>query len=642
MPDKAALEAELAAADEAGDIRKVLELRRALKAAPAKEPAKPAQMEGLEFGGGDVPVEDLEALPSGAVQLGYGMSRAARGIAELPRAVGLEGLDTAGLRADEALYEATQGIGEEDMGGVSRTRSLRELGGEIAPVAALPANLGAGAASRLLSTLGINAAAGAAAPAEDPEAQRANAAMGAGFGAAFQAVPELAAGIKNYVFGREIAATGTEKYKQGLRLQQRTGIPLSEGALSQDPTILKREAEALGNAKEAFKEAEIPASLRYFNNIANKLDPTNIPDAKLIGQMADAFDSHIGALRTLRRANWVESSMKIKALAGDNVLLMPDKTMSKLQDLSEEILKVSPKVTTAEANFFAQELDKISRQGGLKIDDVDRMLQNLTAEGATSGAMFRDMKPDQARLMANELKDALKADMDAAITADPKNGALKMLNEAREQYAKDSIPINDLKGTMLEKWFGKDTHLMPESVLDRLGKLPPSEVETVTTLMDKIDPSIMQRVRGKVVKQSIDKAYNAKRAATDPEYTLTTLAGELEKNPPHIRAVFPDPTVRAEIMDGLEAVRRLSSQYTQRLGQSEAEKVGGALLQVGFLSPEWAARHIAKASTPDQLNKLFFTPEGRAIVTQLTIPNPSWQQRAAAAAALVRVYSENQ
>lgn len=338
----------------------------------------------------------------------------------------------------------------------------------------------------------------------------------------------------------------------------------------------------------------------------------------------------------------MESAMKIKAEGGDKILVIPDNTMSKLQDLSEEILKVSPKVTKAEAGFFAEELDKISKQGGMKVDDIERMLENLTAEGATSGAMFRDMKPNQARRMANDLKDALKKDLDEAIKADPKNKPLQMLAEARAQYAKDSVAINELEGTMLDKWFGKDGHLVPETVLDRLGKLPPSEVSTVTKLMDSVDPSIMERARGKVVRQAIDKAYDAKRTAADPAYRLTELAGALEKDGAHFRAVFPDPTTRAEILEGIDAVRRLAASDTQRAGTSRASDIRSMGMGAAYLNPVSASTRIASMFTPSMLEKLFFTPEGRKIVTQLSVPNPSWQQRAAAGAALIRIYSENQ
>ncbi len=453
--------------------------------------------------------------------------------------------------------------------------------------------------------------------------------------------PEAIAGGKNLIFGRERNATGTNTYKEGLRLEQKTGIPLSEGARSLDPTTLKLESEALGAAKEQFKQDEIPASLRYFNRIAEKLDPTGIPDAKLIGQMSDAFEGHVKNLSGLRRTEWLEAATKIRAEAGNKPLFYPDKLAAELQDMSEEIHQISPKISSTEAAAMGTDLDKIMKKGGLDIGDVDRLLQNLTADSASTGAMFRDMKPDMARVFATKLKSALREDIEAAIQKDPNNKALSMLNDARATYAKNSVPIDELRGTVLDKWFGKDTHIAPETVLDRLSKLPPSEVRTATALLDKVDPSIMEQARGKVINQAVTKAYDAGRTATDPSHRLTVLAEALEKNPEHFRMVFPDPTVRAEITDGIDAIRRLAAGNAQRTGQTGASAVQSVGLGAAYLNPVSASARVAAVFTPSMLNKLFFTPEGRAIITQLSVPNPSWQQRSAAAAALIRIYSEN-
>lgn len=619
-----------------------LELRRALREArggAASTDTVRAKYEGVDTGmpgGGDLPPEGNE--PTQMAKLGYSMSQMLRGGLEFPQIVGAPALPGArGLREDEEQYRDVGGIGPSV---VDRSPELLESLGPAASFLAFR-NPGSGIATRAASAMGTNAGLGALSPADTPEEQVSNAKMGAMVGGAFQLLPELYAGSKNIVWNRERAATKTNTYKEGQRLEERTGIPLSEGARSLDSSTLKLEAEALGEAKEVFRQEEIPASLRYFKRITDKMDPADVPDNVLLGQMDEAFTSHVENLATSRRMEWAEDAAKIRAVAGNKPLFYPDKLAGELQNLSEEIIKVSPKISKEEAGAFASDLEKIMNQGGVTIDDVDRLLQNLTADSASTGFALRNLEPKMARLFANNLKTAFKEDIEAAIKADPKNKALVMLNEARDTYAKNSKPINELEGTALEKLFGKDGHKTPETVLDRLSKLPPSELRIVTRVMNKIDPDIMEKARGKFINQAVDHAYNAKRAANDPTYRLTELAGTLEKNPKQFNAMFPDPTVRAEIKDGIEAIRRLAASSEQRAAQSAATSTRQVGLSAAYLDPPSAAVRIASVFTPAVLSRMFFTPEGRKVISQLSVPNPSWQQRAAAGAALLRIAQED-
>ena len=576
-------------------------------------------------------------------ELGYAMRGAARGVLETPRAFG--GSTIAPALADKLRQE--QDAMRQEPGSRTVLESLEEVPGIAASMTPVGKAVGVGASlARIAAQAGLGYAGGAMAPADTEEAQETSAGLGAVLGGGAQSVGEAVIGGRNLAMSRFREADALQSSARGRRLEKMTGTKMTLGQLSGDPQILRMEAEAAGQAKEEFYRTQMPRMKRYFDRIAEKFDPKRTPDAKMVQEMEGAFDEYMGVLRTYRRLGWAEDMGKVSQAAGDSFTMVPKNLMSKLQTLSEEHLKIGSKLTPAESAVFGKEIDKILAKGHIDIGDLDSLLQQYTQEGAKSGNLFKDMQPNTARRLAGELRDALEKDMDAFSVPDVGPGrkgseVVAALKQARTNYAKASEAIDEMHGTVLERWFGKEGHLVPETVLDKLSKLPPSELRRVTEVVNTIDPSIMERARGQFINGAVNKTYKAVRKSGEPAFAMEQVAKYLEQNPEHFRAAFPKNTDRQDILTGIATLRHLSNRIPDVPEMSLKEFVGGGAINAINRDPGFIARHITKAFAPGQMSKLLFTDEGRMLLTTLQTPSPSWAQKAAAAAALNRIMVED-
>jgi hypothetical protein len=175
-------------------------------------------------------------------------------------------------------------------------------------------------------------------------------------------------------------------------------------------------------------------------------------------QMQKAVNARVGQLTSIRADNWRGSMALADAASDGQPVIRADNTLKQfhqvLADASDPVHGLSVE-NLAELRRRVDTLtQKAAAQNGLvTAQDMANLLTNLSTEASGTGALFRDLGTARARMASQSLKRAALDDV--AATAAEGSIAAEALTQARLGWARDSQPIDDLRGTAIERLFGK-------------------------------------------------------------------------------------------------------------------------------------------------------------------------------------------
>ena len=220
------------------------------------------------------------------------------------------------------------------------------------------------------------------------------------------------------------------------------------------------------------------------------------------------------------------------------------------------------------------------------------------------------------------IRDALKKEVDTAASI-PTLGrpelteAVSLLKRARDQWSKDSAYIDNINASSIGTMLGKDLRDMKvEDVATKLTKMSPREIGDITHIMNKVDPAMMDNIRGYTLREAWQAATKRVELSGMPNVDIKQF-WENAPSKANIVAMFKGQSgVVKELDAALKASRKLSESIQGTSG-NVVELMQNAAGVSASLSPTFMAILGAKFLGRNYFKQLA-TEEGRNAIIQMS------------------------
>ncbi|WP_313642323.1 hypothetical protein [Stenotrophomonas sp.] len=516
------------------------------------------------------------------------------------------------LRPQKAMREhvAQRRAGDEDLMSTGAGK-VGDLVGAFAGAAPMG---GVGVAARGVSAaraIGQSALAGAfqgsLQPVVSNEERLKNSTLGAAFGgglsAAGRGVMRVAeevlpsntlARVMNYFGDR---ANKTPYAAESEALAQRTGIDFTPGMVSggKAQTAMENMArQSVFSADTAFQADERIAN-QAIQNVRNVMDRISRDDLSPqgIGEgIQNTVRRAVEQIAESREQTAARQFGAIRDMVGDSPVVDYATTKKVLQDILGEygdVIGAESGKIRAQAQAM---LDEIMQKGaGVSLDAARRSRGAYGAAARGSANVFQDINPAVDRRLAARMYGAISDDMDAAAGRIDEAAGFgrqipvpegvqvtrpsEMLKQANDDYRRHSQLLEAVKNSPLKRLLGDEYNvedfmtvntLPPETVIQRMGSMKPSELNMVRDFMEKNAPDTWQQYKRMLVDDALSAAESAPTSSGanhvpfNASGFMRALGGDKPGKVDQLRAIF-NPGEMAEVMDAMQAARRLGDKF---------------------------------------------------------------------------------
>lgn len=269
---------------------------------------------------------------------------------------------------------------------------------------------------------------------------------------------------------------------------------------------------------------------------------------------------------------------------------------------------------------------------------IGRLQDNLAIWGEAAysgkadfgkGNIFENVAPGKAKGIALSVLRGFKESLDEAINNNIP-GADK-LKAARDNFSANIDRIEEFSNRPLTKAFDVQnvSQLVPEDVLNKLKRMPPSQRAVLIDVMQNSPNSQVNGVLETLRRAQMDDVLSRGRqgaagaSALDPEFSLGQALRALQRKG-DLADLFPNPT---DLADAQLAVKYLQRVMTKESAAGAGGISGGAVFGTargGGANPQQAlllreitnfARSII--ASPEAFSKVIFDPNNRKLITDL-------------------------
>lgn len=489
---------------------------------------------------------------------------------------------------------------------------IGSVGGQVAMTAPLGGG-GAGAAESVLAKLGQSALRGAAAGgvggaiqpvagdnyASEKAKQIATGTIGgAVVGGGLNSLGQIAEALLPANATKMLVNLGNRRgganATEGEQLAQQTGVNLTPAQLTGDKTASMAENMARqsifsrGLANEGDK-ARVQQLSDYMDRTLNGITQSEASPAIAGAQVQAAAKNVISGLERYRNQTAAEDFGKIRAMTKGQAAIDPANTNQLLQSIYQEASGVGTPTADALAAFAKKQLanvdpkiaDAAGKMGGAagnKLSvanmasapaegNLDKLMQLRSYLSKVAGGQAKISGENQDKRIASQLLGSIDQDIESA--GDQIGGDLGgMLKTANARYREYSQQIDSVKASPLGKILGEDISgamqsgnfntIAPETVIQKLQTLKPTELGVVKGLLQQDQPQAWQMLKRSMLEDAIDKAkaFPPSEGINNPVLRPNMLiknVGDAKR----LQAVF-DPNELSQIQAGLDVARRLS------------------------------------------------------------------------------------
>lgn len=414
------------------------------------------------------------------------------------------------------------------------------------------------------------------------------------------------------------------KAAEGERLAAQTGVNLTPAQISADPganmaenmarqSIFSRSIAAEGD------RARVQQLSDYFDRTLQGVSASEASPAIAGKQVQTAAQNLIKGLQDWRSKTAAEDFGAIRALTKGQAAIEPENTNALLQDIfskadgvgtpeadalarfaKKQLSNVNPQAKAAAAEPPAGILDArgnpISTQPAAQAQaaatapaqgNLDKLMELRSYLSSVAGGQQKISGQPIDRSIAAQLLGSIDQDIEAA--GDKIGGDLGgMLKQANARYREVSQQIDSVKSSPLGKILGDDVvgafqsgsfnTIAPETVMQRLNALKPTELGVVRGLLEQDQPQAWSAFKRSMLETALDNAKQipASMGANAPVMIPSKLVSGLDMK--KLSAVF-NPDELSQINAGLGVARRLADKTGYNF--SETGPAGEAL---GFMN----------------------------------------------------------
>lgn len=383
---------------------------------------------------------------------------------------------------------------------------------------------------------------------------------------------------------------------QGEALAQRTGIDLTPGMVSgsKSQTAVENMArQSVFSADKAFQADEKIANqaIANVNRIMDRITP-NSASAQTIGsRVQETVDKAVGSVFDRREKMAKEQFGAIRRMVGDTPVVDFAKTKQLLRDIISEndVPAASGDVNKIRAQAQRM-LNELEAQPAYPLDAARKARTSYGSAWAGKSNLLRNVAPDMNRTFGKRMWGAVSEDIDAAATRIDEAAGFgrnmpvpegvtvqrpsDLLRAANEEYRNHSDLLKRLQQSPMRRLLGDKLDvdgftsysLPPETVIQRINSMKPSELAQVRYFMERNEPEVWGQYKRMIVEDALASAQSAPASAGanhipfNANGFVRALGGDKPDKIEKLQATF-DPSEMAEIMDALQAARRMGDKF---------------------------------------------------------------------------------
>lgn len=353
-----------------------------------------------------------------------------------------------------------------------------------------------------------------------------------------------------------------------------------------------------------------------------------------VGTVADTLQStverRVGDLRKARGDNWkanMNAAQTAASAAAPGGRVLPfTNTYAKfaeiLKDAADPLSGVKPEnLSTLRARDAALTDELTKGNGRLSPERFQSLLVDLTDEGSGTGAIFSDLGTARARRVSQELRGAMMSDLEEAVKAGVPGAA--EVKAARVGFAKDSAPIDNLRGTAVQALFGKafGNPAVDEGTLgQKIMRLKPSDAKALMGAIDNVDPLVGDQMRSAVLTDLLELHRTYAGGAEPGDFNMKGFFNDLAVGPGKastVETLFPKDK---ELTDGFRVLERvIFGQAKGTAGATVREAGSSATINPMQIAPAMG-RQMLGIRSEEQLERLLFSPNALDQIRRLGKP----------------------
>lgn len=431
--------------------------------------------------------------------------------------------------------------------------------------------------------------------------------------------------------------------KEGEALAAATGVELTPAQISGSKagTMAENAArQSIFSRDIAFEgdRKRIQQLSDYFDRTLNGVTASDASPAVAGAQVQAAAKNVIGELEKWRSKTAAEDFGKIRAATKGQAAIQPTSTNDMLKAIVAENQGVGTPGADALENFARKQLANVDPGAKAAAGEaaaltapaqgnLDKLMQLRSYLSKVAGGQAKISGENQDRRIAAQLLGTIDNDIEAAgeqIGGDL-GGMLKMANA---RYREVSQQIESVKASPLGKILGEDVAgalqtgqfntLAPEVVMDRLGRLKPTELGVVRGLLEKDQPQAWNAFKRGLLEDALEKA--KAMPASEGANTAVLRPNVLVKNlgdAKRLQAVF-NKSELSQIQAGLDVARRLSDKTGFNFsGTAGMNEVMGLMNTAKNATVTGAMSLGGAALGSRQLARIMTNSKGRAALMEL-------------------------
>lgn len=382
---------------------------------------------------------------------------------------------------------------------------------------------------------------------------------------------------------------------EGEALAQRTGIDLTPAMVSgsKSQTAVENMArQSVFSADRAFEADERIANqaISNINRIMDQVSPAGV-SAQGIGQrVQESVDKAVRSVVDRRDDVARQQFGAIRKMVGDAPVVDYGKTKQVLQDMIAEnadVLGADPRRIRMQAQRM---LDEISQKEGFTLESARKSRSSYGAAARGQSNLLSNVDRNVNRAFAKRMYGAISEDIEAAgqrldeaagfgqNSAVPAGASVmkpsEMLKAANDEYRNHTDLLRKIEQSPLRRLLGDKIDvdgftsysLPPETVVQRIDAMKPSELAQVRYFMEKNEPEVWGQYKRLIVEDALAAAQTAPASAGANHVPFNAtgfvraIGGDKPQKVERLQEVFA-PGEMAEIRDAMEAARRMGDSF---------------------------------------------------------------------------------
>ncbi|KAK6696907.1 hypothetical protein SNK04_014467 [Fusarium graminearum] len=381
---------------------------------------------------------------------------------------------------------------------------------------------------------------------------------------------------------------------EGEALAQRTGIDLTPGMVSgsKSQTAVENMArQSVFSADTAFQADERIANqaIANVNRIMDRISPNSSSPQGIGQRVQESVDQAVQRVADRREEVAKQQYGAIRRMVGDAPVVDYARTRQVLQDMIAEntdVLGVDARRVRTQAQRM---LDELTGKDGFSLDSARKSRSSYGAAARGQANLLDNVDRNVNKAFAKRMYSAMSTDIESAgrkldeAAGFGQNGVVpagsnvvppsEMLKAANDEYRNHTDLLRKIEQSPLRRLLGDKIDvdgftsysLPPETVVQRIDAMKPSELAQVRYFMEKNEPEVWGQYKRMIVEDALaaetaPASAGANHIPFNAGGFIRALGGDKVDKIEKLKATF-DPSEMAEIMDALQAARRMGDKF---------------------------------------------------------------------------------